>query len=317
MALGWRTLHAIPRLHDYDSANRREMETKPIRGDSENRKPLGERSHKWLHIKREENNDIAIYYGSYPSVRYRPNGDVLLYDHGYWNKASNNEIIGEVTGIHIQTHQGRAWFEMQGRPHYLRPSPKARRVNGEWVYPAAEQQVENIFRLVEKHADNPGYLVWTYVNPPTLTKHVVNRAGAKAVRARYADALAYIEALTKLRRDEAPLWQEIEAAFPEKMEGVDPTYMWQRRSALPPVIYRHQFKHEHAAQIVQLMASSEPGDHYKAYLWLHRDAAPSRVMGAAHKVLMMHHYDEWLDKREVMPTSKSHDQYAWAIPPQD
>ena len=310
MALGWRTLHAIPRLLDYDSANRREMETKPIRGDSDNLKPLGQRSQKWLNIKREDNNDIVIYYSQNPCVRYRPNGDVLLYDHGYWNKAGNNEIIGEITGIHLQTHMNKAWFEMQGRTHYLRPSPRTKWVNGTWQQSPEDAQVENIFRLNER-----GH--WTYVNPPMLTKHVVNRAGAKAVRARYAEALGYIEALTKLRRDEPPKWDEIAAAFPDKMEGIDPQYSWQRRAALPPVVYKHQFEHEHAAQITQLMASSDPGDHYKAYLWLHREAVVSQVMGAAQKVLIMHHYDEWLDKREVVPTNKSHDQYVWAIPPQE
>jgi hypothetical protein len=318
MALGYRTLLALPRLHTYDDADRRERETKPIRGRTPETKPLGRRSQTHLTIKREENNDIGIYYGSGLVLRYRPNGDLLVYDQAYWNKASFNDIIREVTGLSIETFQGRAWTKTNGAWGYLRPSPRPQWVTdpfGErkWAMPD-EPTPENIFRRVERHAGNSGYLEWAYVNPPTITTHKVNRRGAKAVRARYAGALAYIEALSKLRRDDHPKWDEVQQAFPERMAGIDPSRHWERRSALPAICYPHQFERTHAAELCALMASDDPVDHYRAYLWLHRDSGPAQVMPNADKVLTMHHHDEWLTKQEVETTSKTHDRYAWAVP---
>lgn len=53
MALSWNTIAALPRLYTYADADRRERETKPVRGDEQQRKPLGRRNQKWRHIKRK------------------------------------------------------------------------------------------------------------------------------------------------------------------------------------------------------------------------------------------------------------------------
>ena len=60
MAIGWNTRCELPRLRTYADADRRERETKPIRGDEHARKPLAQRSVKWRHIKREDDGTITV-----------------------------------------------------------------------------------------------------------------------------------------------------------------------------------------------------------------------------------------------------------------
>lgn len=323
MALSYETLCAIPRLQTYEDAERHERHVKPIRGDKNNIKPLGRRSQKHIHIRRDNNGDICIHYGwgdgvGFELVRYRPDGDVLLTDQQYWNKASANEIITEVTGIHVSTYQGMMWVDAGGRKSYLRPAPKPKwdGDRGVWIHPDPAMKPENIFR---READGTR-MRWVYVNPPTMTVHRVNRRGAKAVRARYVEALTYIEALTKLRRDDRPENDELQTAFPDKWARAQEnrySLYYGLRELLPVVSSsRSEFTHEHAAELCALMASSDPFDQYRAYLWLHRHTVASDVMKNADRVLMMHHYDEMLEKREVETTNNTHDRYVWAVPPQ-
>jgi len=99
MALSYDTIYAMPRLMTYADADRRERETKPIRGDEHQRKPLGRRNQKYRHIKREADNSITIHtHGwraeSYPLIQFYPNGEIHVLGYPYWNKAAENEVIG-------------------------------------------------------------------------------------------------------------------------------------------------------------------------------------------------------------------------------
>ena len=112
-------------------------------------------------------------------------------------------------------------------------------------------------------------------------------------------------------------WQPIETAPKGRcfLACIDSKYYWQRRDALPATTDR-LFKHEHAEAIATLLASPEPGDQYKAYLWLGRDVGARGIDKSIDRVLTMVHHDEWLVKREVPAGMKRHDKYKWAFPPQ-
>lgn len=322
MALGYNTLAAIPRLQSYEDAAKREAATKPIRGRTPEVKPLGRRSQAYYAIKREDNGDICIVAGSAPVIRYRPNGDVLLYDFGYWNKATYNDIIGEVTGIHTTTVDSKMWARVDGGLFLVRPNPRARYYRGELrVGPGPIP--ENIFRRVEKHADNPGYLVWTYVNPPGLIGHYIRRKEMRAVRQRYAAFIDYAKAMDSIRGDNKPEPKEYVEPFKVSFEAHDGRvyYAW-HRAGMPPCIYgSSEFNHEHAATLASWMLSDDATDNYKAYLWLnvkrgYYHSADKSIADTIDRVLIMHHHAEVLTKREASAGKVTKDRYEWALPVQ-
>jgi hypothetical protein len=309
MSLSWNTLCDIPRLRDYASASKREAETKPVRGDEYGRKPLGRRDQKYRHIKRLDDNSIGIFEHArdIPHIQFFPNGDIHVVDLATWNKASYNEVLTEVLGLPVHTEKGKAWVRYDGGTAPLRPAPKMRYVAEQgWTRPQTPY-TPSVFRMNEQ-----GRLV--YINPPPIPTHVVSRKGAKAVRTRYMQALGYIEALVKLRRDDKPSLEEVRQAFPKKFEDAQETliYAWTFGNYIPAVSDR-RFEHKHAIEVAALMHSEDPGDHYRAYLWLQLDTHPSQVMTNAETVLSWAHRDEWFVEREPIAGQKVHDRYAWAF----
>lgn len=321
MALGYNTLRAFPRLRTYEDAAAYEAKVKPIRGRTPEVKPLGRRSQAYYAIKREDNGDICIIAGDAPIVRYRPNGDVLLYDFGYWNKATYNDIIGEVTGIHTTTVDSKMWARVDGGLFLVRPNPMRRYYRGQLQAPLTTDP-ENIFRRVEKHADNPGYLVWTYVNPPGLIGHYIKRKEMRAVRQRYAAFIDYAKAMDSIRGDNKPEPKEYVEPFNVSFEAHDGRvyYAW-HRAGMPPCIYGGEFMHEHAATLASWMLSDDATDNYKAYLWLnvkrgyYHNTDPG-ITDTIDRVLIMHHHAEVLTKREATAGKVTKDRYAWAVPVQ-
>lgn len=312
MALSWNTLRALPRLYTYADADAWERDTKPIRGDKDGRKPLGRRNQKWRHIKREADNSIAIYVQGwleqdYPLIRFCPNGEIHVTTKAYWNKAAENEVTACVLGTNVFTEQGRAWIRHADGFSPLPAMPKAQWVNDKYAL-TGEPPEPAIFIRTEQ-----GQL--KLINPPTLTRHVVSRKAAKQVRERYTDGINYVKALLKLRRDHLPTWEEIRAAFPDKLTEEDMKYYWQRRTKLPGVLDSY-FTHDHAREIAALLASPEPGEQYKAYLWIQLGTTSEGAVKNIDKVLMMIHPDEWFVEREVPVGKKAHDRYAWAFPQQ-
>ena len=309
MALGYNTLAGIPRLLTYADAVAREAATKPVRGDSEKLKPLGRRSQKWRYITRD-GDDVVIYEGSSPLMRYKPSGDVLVYDTGYWNKATQNDILMELMGLHFKTFAGKVWVRTQAGEHMLRPSPRARWVSGSgWIQPT-EPHPENIFRYEDGK--------WTYVNPPGTMVHHINRKAMRMVRERYAAFTVYASALQKLRRDNPPTVQEVGEAFDaapaHKDSSGNPVYLWYNTGMPPIVTDRHRFTHEHAKTLCEMMASEDLEQQLKAFLWtsVPNYGAWMPVDTCVKHAVLMHHHAEVLDLHEVTSGKQAKDLYAWA-----
>ena len=319
MSLGYNTYYAMPRLDSYEAAAAHEAAVKPIRGDDEGRKPLGRRDQKYRRIKREGDGSIIIFddwrgdAGDNWFIRFAPNGELHIYDMCWSNKATHNEVISRVTGMHVFTEAGRMWVHFDGGI-----APIASRVKSRWV---GDKYVKNgkdpepsIF--VKNERGN-----WVCKNVAGITTHVVNRKGANAVRKRYASGLAYIKALTQLRRDDAPKHEELVAAFRDtRLKGEDLKtlgYYWNTRHRIPPV-GRYDFMHQHAADLAALIASDDPSDQYKAFLWLgcETERTPTVIAKHVDKVLAMHHHDEWLKAVEHPAGKKAIDRYKWAFPVQ-
>lgn len=313
MALNYKTYYAMPYLASYEEASKYEASVKPIRGDDQQRKPLGRRNQKWRRIQREMDNSITIYdwYDEW-LICYHPNGELHLRDKAYWNKASQNEVMQRVTGLHCRTEAGRVWVRYDGGITPL--MPMAKRVfdaqAGVWVKQGDDPE-PTIF--VKNERDN-----WVCKNASSIITHVVDRKGSKAVRQRYAAGLGYIKALASLRKDSIPKHEELVDAFRDTLLGHLPkgeeVYYYRTRQIIPPVGH-HMFTHTHAAYLAGLIGSKDPNDQYKAFLWLMREEYVTKtVLRRADAVLMMHHHDEWFKECEHAPGSKAIDRYKWAFP---
>lgn len=323
MSLGYNTLRAFPRLRTYEDAAAYEAKVKPIRGRDPEVKPLGRRSQAYYSIKRE-GDDICICAGAELLIRFRPSGDMLIYDSGYWSKATYNDIIGEVTGLITTTQDSKMWARVDGGMSLIRPSPRRKWNGTKWIEPTDTTVPENIFRLTEKYADNPGYRVWTYVNPPGIVVHHIRRKEMREVRERYAAFIDYAKAMDSIRKDNKPEPQEYAEPFGVKFatsnDGSRTYYVW-HKAGMPPCAYHIEFDHGHAAALTSWMLSNDAVDNYKAYLWLnvrrgYHSRADRQVTDTIDRVLIMHHHGEVLTRREASAGKAAKDRYAWAIPAQ-
>jgi hypothetical protein len=157
---------------------------------------------------------------------------------------------------------------------------------------------------------------WVCKNPERITTHQVDRKGAKAVRQRYAAGINYIKVLASLRRDDMPKREELVTAFRDTLlkdlsdEALKYFYTWS--NSIPSPTDR-RFTHTHAAKLAALIGSDDPGDQYKAYLWLVY-ADGNFTIKKIDSVLAMRHHDEWFKRVEHEPGSKAIDRYKWAVP---
>ena len=307
--LSYDTLRAVPHLASYEEASRWEANTKPIRGDADGTKPLGKRNQKYRSIRREPDGSIGVYTGWWynsgartPLVRYMPDGSLHLCPMSS-HSASDNEIITRVTGMHITTEKG-LWARYDGGTTRLNTGRYDKK-EGRYVH-----DKPNVF--VKNERGN-----WVPAQQECITTHVVNRRGAKEVRARYAEAIAYIKALGKLRRDSPPDNHEIIDAFESWFTNDDNLRdarrygRWYLRIALPTP-GGFEFTEGKAQAFMELLSSREPEHHYKVYLWL--CVAPSIAIDTQiANALMQTHRHEWLKEKVHEPGKKAIDKYAWVF----
>lgn len=319
MALGWNTLRALPSLKTYKEASDWEKAVKPIRGRKPEVKPLGQRNQTYISIAREEDESIVLSYCEQVFARYRPNGDVLLYDHSYWNKASHNDMIGEITGLKTETFDRKMWVHIGNEKFYIRPSKRPT-----WTWETAPDGVtqvrvmtpdtappENIFR--REKVEGSSYERWVYVNPPTLTRHLVVRKEMTRVRKMYQPFVQYAEAMDKVLGGEMPSMQEYARVFELTEKNIPDLRWYQIRYLLPATPFSHEFNHEDATVLSALMLSENLEDQYTAFLWLCADASRPKAKHVERVMIMAHHY-EVLKPVESETTNKTKDLYAWAIP---
>lgn len=203
------------------------------------------------------------------------------------------------------------WARASSGWHLLRPNPKRYydSKTQDWKDPA-EPIPENRFKYENG--------LWHYLNPPEETVHTINRKGMNAVWKRYKGFIDYACALYSLRGDVpseqrmAEYTEHFNAEFPRHANGSPYWRRWAK--GVPLQVTKRDFTHEHAAQLVTLMTSSDAADNFKAYLWL--DLADVHIGLAIQRVLIQHHYDEVLTAKPA-PTSKTYKRrYHWAVPAQ-
>ena len=312
MALGWNTLRGLPTLRTYKDASDWEANVKPIRGDKQGLKPLGRRNQKFRHIKREADGTISVYEtnqpGYLPIMTFHPDDTVTVRTSPYWLKATGHDMVRYVMGLRVYTEAGDSWASCEGGVFKLRPQPRMKYDSEKKGY----LPHKNINKSVNKFKWDGGR--WVFLNPLKAEVHVIDRKGAKTVRERYAAFKTYLSAMSKLRRDNPPQFEEyVETFGTNGSYNADMTYKpWWAINLVG--VNQHSFDHKGAAALCKLMQSDKPEDQHKAYLWVtfhNWGSAGAEAMG---RVLLMHHHSEMLKVKEREPGEKAIDRYGWAIP---
>lgn len=326
MALAWTTTGAMPRLRTYKEASDWEAKVAPIRGDKQGLKPLGRRNQKFRHIRREADGTITVFETNTPQhlplLTFFPDDTVLVRTSPYWLKATGHDLVQAVLGLRIWTEAGDSWVQCDGGTFKLRRQPRMSWNSETKSYdpPANPEIGDNLFKWVPNAVANERYPYpagrWAFINPQKPQVHVIDRKGAKAVRERYAAFSTYLSAMSKLRKDSKPEFEEYMQMF-----GVADGYTDSHRTYKPwwaikvAQVDSSNFTHTHAAALCQLMQSDKPEDQYKAFLWLmFRDWQSSAAPKLMERALIMHHHDEMLKIKEKEPGEKCIDRYEWAIP---
>lgn len=321
MALNWRTTNAMPRLRTYKEASDWEANVKPIKGDKQGLKPLGRRNQKFRHIRREADGTITVFETNTPHhlplLTFFPDDTVLVRTSPYWLKATGHDLVQSVLGLRIWTEAGDSWVRCDGGTYKLRRQPRMswNKETQSYDPPANPEIGDNLFKWVPNVVSSYGGR-WAFLNPQKPQVHVIDRKGAKAVRERYAAFSLYLSAMTKLRKDSKPDFDEYVETFGthENYSATTHTYKPWWAISIPQIGY-NSFDHTQAAALCQLMQSDKPEDQYKAYLWLtFREWQSSAAPKLMERVLIMHHHDEMLKLKDKEPGEKCIDRYEWAIP---
>lgn len=185
-------------MDTYAAAAQHEAHIKPIRGSNPPLKPLGKRTKKHMNIRKDERTgDILCRLHYTDVVTYHPDDSITL-QFGGWNTQSTNEFIGCLLGwgVHIGNTHGHTtmsgyYIDEAGETHH-----------GTFAIPINEP--------VRLTRDNPNTASFRIHNPLPTYQHRINRKAMNQVRKQCEPALAYFDAMLKVRSEDGWIPKEYE-----------------------------------------------------------------------------------------------------------
>ncbi len=239
----------LPCLRNWHIAEQHEQSIKPIRNRSPECKPIGNRRHQNLTIRRGSDETIICRVYRTDVLTYHKDGRIEI-NLGGWVTQTTLAFISSVLGRHVVQRHGRPWI--YARAVVNGGGDTGGDMGGKTVegYHPLHASGSN---LLTPYEPNPTMLVLQ--NPAPNKTHRINRAGANNVRKQYKAFKDYIMRTMRIR-DEGFSKQEFGEVFGWARPDV-PLY--------PPPIYLNPSRVE---QVLRLAASDNAEDHYKASLWL-------------------------------------------------
>lgn len=297
----------VPRLTTYEAAARHESITKPIRGDKNGTKPLGDRKKKYFNI-RKEGDDIVVRMHSTDIVRYKPSGELIL-NNGGWVSPSTHDMFHMLIGLHMQTFNSRTWVDC----YIANAEGQIRR--GDYPFP------NNTPVKATRHEGG-----WFLEGIGLTVVHHINRKAANKVRKEYAEFKAYLSGITKLRteyRTNTHHWTNKttqEAIIKVSREELA-EYGLEEPSGM---VFPDRQCASRADNLKGLMLSNRTEDNYRAALTVMRSShysrywigphgivvEPSRIPKIFDQLLLFIHRNEVLEKKIVTTGSIIKDSYA-------
>lgn len=177
--MGYQTVKNVPTLRDYNEAKQWWERTKPIRGRSNDLRPLAERRYADCYSIRKDLDTNAIECVLYNTavVTFTPDGEVHVRNNG-WATASTHMFIEETlgTGLSVRGQRGRSIITSGGS-----------------VFSLGQGEVLRLRRNGTKYE---------IVNTQTHHDYKINRKATNIVRGRYKDFYDYFKGFVKLRGEE-------------------------------------------------------------------------------------------------------------------
>ena len=188
--MGYQTVMAVPRIADYKEAYKKWNNTKPMRGRSDDIRPLGERRYVDTYSIRKniwtEAIELVLYQT--PVIKFKSDDEVVL-NYGRWPSASTCQFITRVlAGV------------------------GASRVRGEVVlgFTTAEgrviQKLGENEELVLVRSGEGRYGRWQPKEIKTLFDYRINRKEANNVRKDVKQFRGYLQGMVKLMEDETVMY---------------------------------------------------------------------------------------------------------------
>lgn len=311
-------------LLDYADAVQWEANVKPIRGDVNNTKPLGNRRKKHINIKKDPTTqDIVVNFGCTEIVRYKPNGDVII-NNGGWVSASTHEFLWALLRLPMRTFDGKAWVKCFYQPKdqdmgTLIPIERPVATAGEYILP---NNTPVKFRL------DPISNQWVSSELAMPFTHKVNREKANLVRKSYANFKRYLSGIVKLRTEvrEKSYWGgQTETERVVVISGEELSQHRLRENSNNSVLRFNNASDELGKKVRNLMLSDNADDNYKAFLYIVRGqyaygyvpntgiaVYSDAVFEFYNRMLLFIHKHEVLDKEPMGTDHAKRDPYgAW------
>lgn len=176
--MGYQTVKQVPTFRDYQHAHQWWEQTKPIRGRSNDLRPLAERRYADCYSirKNAENQAIECVLYQTPVVTFMPDGEVQVRNNG-WATASTHMFMQEILGTGVVRGQrGRSIIGIGGSVFSLGK--------------------EEVLRLRKNG------LKYEVLNTQVHYDYKINRTAANIVRGRYKEFHDYFKGFIKLRAQE-------------------------------------------------------------------------------------------------------------------
>ena len=272
----------IPSIDNYADAVARWESTKHIRGRDVTCKPLGRRDYvdSFRIFKGADGAIQCILYNT-PVVTFTPEDNIVIDVAGY-NSGSSRKFIDEVTpyGLSASVFDGSMCL------HIRNPTDDVANSEGD-------------YRI---DRDKPTLLIrtqtgWVLEEVQKRTVHKVNRKGKKAVMDRYQPFFDYLDAFSRLRRDDTVGEEEIKEALGDSYA------QWGTTAK------------DRYALLMQFIASTgeqQHVDYYRAVMWLYwvtRSMDAVQMKGTLTSILSGTHRDEVFIEEEVPEGQTKKDAY--------
>lgn len=229
--MGFNSTTAIPYLRTYAEAKKRYEDTKPIRGDKEGKRPLGDRRHKHMHISEAVVDGATVYkchcYGT-PMVTYYPDDTVeLAIAH---STAFTREFLMQLLSqLIVRASKNRTVVNPCGTKDKF-VIGKGNTLKLKWR------------RGLQLLASGGS---WTVVQAEAALEWTLNKAKANIVRQPYAEFLNYYKGMTSLLKEDV----DFEVRYANRR--------WNRPTADTPFVTKNEVVLP-MATLVSMFGTSDP-----------------------------------------------------------
>jgi hypothetical protein len=188
--MGYQTVMAVPRIADYTEAYRKWNSTKPMRGRSDDIRPLGERRYVDTYSIRKnvwtEAIELVLYQT--PVIKFKSDDEVVI-NYGRWPSASTCQFISRVlAGVGASRVRGEVVLGFT--------TPEGRVI----------QKLGQDEELVLVRSGEGRYGRWQPKQIKTLFDYRINRKEANNVRKDVKQFRDYLQGMVKLMEDESVLY---------------------------------------------------------------------------------------------------------------